>query len=468
MTDSPNVQQRKCWSAGNFDRIKVYLRMRPLLLAEKPIDYTVSENTITVHPSPFSTGSAFCVDKSFSFRAIMDQTSTQDDVFQTVVSPLLDNFINGEDILIFCYGSTNAGKTFTITGSKRNPGVLKRSLDSILGRVHPHDLLDISVVEIYNEIIFDLLDQTNIKEPKKLCSTKTGETEVHRAVEHRIKSIDDVNLVLERTENLRHRGSTELNLESSRSHTIFRIKLTHRQKSCWLSIVDLAGCERLSVINSTVGSFKEACNINKSMLVLGKCIRQLKEQTTSSRKLPIPYRESKLTHLFKSFFEPKHRVSQASIIINTSPSMMQFEDTVFALQFAAEAAQCVIRQTQRVSSERVEEEEEEHEETVESRETPEEMEARIRKQVCEEMEKVLQDKEQQMGRILQEMRQIGRSFPKPRAVLCGTIEQTKNDLRKSIECLEVELNELMDARASVLAQNRELRGRISAAMGRVI
>jgi hypothetical protein len=74
------------------------------------------------------------------------------------------------------------------------------------------------------------------------------------------------------------------------------------------------------------------------MFVLGKCIRQLKEQG------PISYRKSQLTHLFGSFFEPYRRPFKAAIVINCSPSAVQIDDTLFALQFAADAAQAVIRQ----------------------------------------------------------------------------------------------------------------------------
>jgi hypothetical protein len=338
-----------------------------------------------------------------------------------------------------------------------------------MSRSRAHDRFQISVVEIYNETIYDLLDRGREKEPKKLGVTTTGETEIQRVVELQISSVADVQSIIDQTENSRHRGSTELNRESSRSHTVFRVRLTNRKGSCCLSIVDLAGCERLSTINSTRGSFKEACNINKSMLVLGKCIRRLKEQTATGRKLPIPYRESKLTHLFKSFFEPQFRVSQASIIINVSPSMVQFEDTVFALQFAADAAQCVIRQRKQPLPIIREEEEEDTSETDTSIETPEAMELRIRSEVEQEMLEIIERKERRSGATMHEMREIVRAlqnqhdFHELSAIQAANnvMEKANSALRQSVHSLEVELDQLEMRRVAVSCENARLSDLIS-------
>jgi hypothetical protein len=374
------------------DRIKVFLRMRPLLTGERLIDFSIADHEITVHPPKAAPStSSFCIDKRFSFRNIFDHNVTQAEVFETVAAPLLDEFLRGSDVLIFCYGSTNAGKTYTISGNKQSPGILKRSLETIVEQKSANQSLRVSFFEIYNEIIYDLLDFSKQKEPRRLGVNNEGETEVKNLIEIEISSLAEATAAFERGEMGRHRGFTEFNPDSSRSHTICRIRLTNRRKHCCLSIVDLAGCERLSIMNSTKGSFKEACNINKSMLVLGKCIRQLKEQGASGKKTPMSYRESKLTHLFKSFFEPVNRPAQAAIVINVSPSYVQLEDTIFALQFAAEASQCVIRQTVVVQEEEEEEEPEDFQTFTRNR-VKQEMDAILtRQQQCteESIEKVI-------------------------------------------------------------------------------
>lgn len=377
----------------NEDRIKVYLRMRPLLKNETKIEYEVSENTISINPPNMNATSKFCMNKSFSFRHIFDSNSTQPEVFDTVALPLLPDFLNGHDVLIFCYGSTNAGKTYTISGNKGNPGLLERSLDFIVTSLHNNQnnnsqQLFASFFEIYNERIYDLLDiNRNFSVSSlKLGINRYGETEVKGITELPVATIKDATEVVKMAENGRHRGITELNTDSSRSHTIFQLRLkVHNKKSnisqtyAVFSVVDLAGSERLSSMNSAIGSFKEACSINKSMLVLGKCIRKLKQQTIIANKnntntttetpndgicnsnnanisspfananvsCQVPYRESKLTHLFKNFFEPICRPSKAAMVINISPANIQYDDTIFALQFAAEASQCAIRHVEK-------------------------------------------------------------------------------------------------------------------------
>ena len=88
----------------------------------------------------------------------------------------------------------------------------------------------------------------------------------------------------------------------------------------------------------------EACNINKSMLVLGRCIRDIRKIKSGAKGLQVPYRESKITELFRDFFDPvTSRKTYCSIIVNISPSTRQFDDTLFALQFAAEAVECEVK-----------------------------------------------------------------------------------------------------------------------------
>ncbi|EAX86606.1 Kinesin motor domain containing protein [Trichomonas vaginalis G3] len=331
------------------DKIKVYLRVRPLINDESPMDLTLDDNTITIRPPNHKNSSYFCVDKSFKFRGILNSHANQEQVFDMVAKDLLDNFINGSDVHIFCYGSTNAGKTYTINGNEDDPGLLFRVLNQIVPPIIENERenakLYASFNEIYNERIYDLLSDK--KESLSIGFNVMGDTEIKGCIEIPIITVEDIQLVVQKGIEARHKGSTDFNLDSSRSHSIFRLKLATLLGYSWLSIVDLAGSERLSVMNSAVGSFKEACNINKGMLVLGKCIRCLKEQGKTTTKIPIPYRESKLTHIFKNLFEPMKRQAKAAIIINISPNVTQIEDTIFSLQFAAEASECSIRQVSR-------------------------------------------------------------------------------------------------------------------------
>ena len=346
---TPEKILKKAKEVSDDEKIKVYLRVRPLINEEAPIDFEINQETITIRPHSSKNSSYFCVDKSFTFRKILNSHSKQRHVYEVVTEPLIEEFLKGNDVLIFCYGSTNAGKTFTVTGTESEPGILYQALQKVIPTIvddsNSSAVLFASYNEIYNERIYDLLSDK--KEQLSIGINIVGDTEIKGCTEVPITSVEDAMQVIKRGLEARHRGSTEMNIDSSRSHSIFRLKYVKRGGYCWLSIVDLAGSERLSIMNSARGSFKEACNINKSMLVLGKCIRCLKEQGTTKRRIPIPYRESKLTHIFKNLFEPVKRQARAAIIINISPSSLQLEDTIFSLQFAAEASQCSIRQVLR-------------------------------------------------------------------------------------------------------------------------
>ena len=349
---SPNtskLNKKQKQETCDDDKIKVYLRLRPLINDEEPMDIDLDKTTITIRPPQTKNSSYFCVDKSFTFRSVLNSHAKQETVYETAVEPLIDDFLNGNDVLVFCYGSTNAGKTYTVTGPEDDPGILYRALNRVvpdlLTRSPETTKLYASYNEIYNERIYDLL--ADKKESLQIGINIIGDTEVKGCTEIPITCVDDIKYVVQKGIEGRHRGSTELNVDSSRSHSIFRLKYVNNMSYSWLSIVDLAGSERLSIMNSTCGSFKEACNINKSMLVLGRCIRCLKEQGITGQKIPIPYRESKLTHIFKNLFEPTKRQARAAMIINISPSITQIEDTIFSLQFAAEASECSIRQVSR-------------------------------------------------------------------------------------------------------------------------
>lgn len=390
------------------EKIQVYLRIRPPLPNEKTFPYNVDNKTITLQPRN-SFLSSQGIEKAFSFKQIMDSATTQVEVFEKVALPLIPDFLAGDDVLIFCYGSTNAGKTFTVSGTQQNPGILRRSLESIVTKLYYESdeentnqnsetpkskttkvpQLFASFVEIYNERIYDLLNIQKNAESLKLGVNNEGETEIKGTVEIPISSLEEVKSIVQKAEAGRHKGFTELNCDSSRSHTVFQLKIKRKNARSTFSIVDLAGSERLSSINSTKGSFKEACNINKSMLALGKCIRYLKMQGQSPAKCTqIPYRESKLTHIFKNFFEPTLRPSKAAMIINISPSIIQLDDTLFAMQFAASASLCSIKHVERQEIESDESEEEEPEviNPPEPKETAEEIEARIEKKLRDEMD----------------------------------------------------------------------------------
>ena len=456
---TPEKILKKTKEISDEEKIKVYLRVRPLINDENPIDFEINQETITIRPHSAKNSSYFCVDKSFTFRKILNSHSKQTQVYEVVTEPLIEEFLKGNDVLIFCYGSTNAGKTFTVTGTENEPGILYQALQKVIPTIiddnNSSAALYASYNEIYNERIYDLLSDK--KEQLSIGINIVGDTEIKGCTEIPITSVDDAIQVIKKGLEARHRGSTELNIDSSRSHSIFRLKYAKRGGYCWLSIVDLAGSERLSIMNSAHGSFKEACNINKSMLVLGKCIRCLKEQGSTKRRIPIPYRESKLTHIFKNLFEPVKRQARAAIIINISPSSLQLEDTIFSLQFAAEASQCSIRQVLRPQDINQEEQQKElifspkpifDENSVQMRER------RLKVEITKEIEEAILQRKMQYEHEIQKMLETKQNFVNQQKHINNNKEissKSSDELNKYKE----ELNKLQIIQTQLLSSIEE-------------
>lgn len=338
--------------------VRVYLRIRPILENEEHADFVVQDNEVIARPPPRSQSSKHIAERKFKFTDIFKEDAKQCDIFDKVAMPLLRRFMHGVDALLFAYGATSAGKTHTVQGSNNDPGLIPRMIRTLLATPAPKGNergLLISCVEIYNEKIMDLFGDTS--KPLRLGRDGFGFTTVKGIIETEVKSCEELNTILKNIENARRQCSTQYNQQSSRSHCIFMIKhvtiplnpATGKRtndlsqiKCSRLSIVDLAGSERVSPSETSSQTVTEACNINKSMLVLGRCIREIRKANKGNQS-QIPFRESKLTELFRDFFESSNRQTMISIIVNISPSTGQFDDTLFSLQFAAEAIKCNVK-----------------------------------------------------------------------------------------------------------------------------
>ena len=330
---------------GTENAMKIFLRVRPLHAGESESCINVEDNTITIIPP-----TARSQTKVYDFQKVFNEDATQETVFNESFLELLPALKEGRDMLCFAYGVTGAGKTFTIEGTPDNPGILTRALRQIIQSMDTtltmYNKITVSCFEIFNEKLYDLLappttptklKKTSRQEPKNqltLGRFPDGRTAVEGASEWSIQNESQIMDLLLKANAERHKAETAFNHNSSRSHVVFRI-LLHRDNlpPVIVSIVDLAGCERTKMIADE--RFKESCNINKSMLVLGKCIRSL-----ATRQAQVPFRESLITRLFKDFFESPGKCAVAAVIVNVTPAVEQFEDTSFSLAFAVDASEC--------------------------------------------------------------------------------------------------------------------------------
>uniref|UniRef100_A0A3P9NV23 Zgc:56231 n=1 Tax=Poecilia reticulata TaxID=8081 RepID=A0A3P9NV23_POERE len=236
--------------------------------------------------------------------------TTQGELFEDAVRSQVFDFLEGENALIFSYGVTNAGKTFTIQGTPKHPGILPRVLDA----QERTFALWVAFFEIYNECVYDLLQPSQSK--------KRSPLRVYLKWIN-IQNLSEANKLLQFGNKNRSAAATKINQSSSRSHSIFTMKF---------SLCDLAGSERCNKAKTFGERLKEAGNINNSLLILGKCISALR----SSQVAYIPFRESKLTKLFQAFFCGKGR---AAMIVNINQCASTYDETLHIMKFSAVAKQ---------------------------------------------------------------------------------------------------------------------------------
>ena len=247
---------------------------------------------------------------------------------------MVEGLFRGENGLIFAYGVTNSGKTYTMQGEEKNPGLLTLAVRMIFNRLAEEKEAEVedftvtgSMLEIYNERIFDLLS-TDRTECKLQRAASRDSVFVTGLKELSISNAVEAEAVLSTASKSRTTGKTGSNNSSSRSHTVFTLKL-HRpgQKQVWarLSIVDLAGAERAKNTNNQGDRLAESFKINTSLMHLGRCLEILRENQKSKRPQPVPYRDSKITRLFQDSLSGwGHTV----MIANTSAVSKDYDETV--------------------------------------------------------------------------------------------------------------------------------------------
>uniref|UniRef100_A0A8D0L5S6 Kinesin-like protein n=1 Tax=Sphenodon punctatus TaxID=8508 RepID=A0A8D0L5S6_SPHPU len=274
---------------------------------------------------------------SFELDKVFPPQATQQDVFQEVQA-LITSCIDGYNVCIFAYGQTGAGKTYTMEGTPENPGINQRALQllfsEVQGKASDWDYtITVSVAEIYNEAIRDLLG----KEPQekleiKLCPDGSGQLYVPGLSEFQVQSAEDINKVFEFGHINRATECTNLNEHSSRSHALLIITVrgvdhsTGIRTTGKLNLVDLAGSERVGRSGAEGSRLREAQYINKSLSALGDVIYALR-----SRQGHVPFRNSKLTYLLQDSLSGD---SKTLMMVQVSPVEKNTSETLCSLKFA--------------------------------------------------------------------------------------------------------------------------------------
>lgn len=404
------------------DPVQVYCRIRPMQReSDSSCIKIISPTTILFCPpsSAITYRNENAKTMKYTFREVFPPETTQQEVFDKVAFPLVEGLIKGKNGLLFTYGVTGSGKTFTMTGEPQNCGILPRCLNIIFKTINEfqahkyvfkpdklnmfdiqteaeamlerqqelhklrggkknnsnpdlamsssevtkiHNINEdnqyavfVTYVEIYNNSVFDLLEDgppmTKNMPVKIIREDASHNMYVHGVTEIEIKSTEEAFDAFYLGLKRKRMAHTTLNSESSRSHSVFTIRLVQAPvdemgdtviqnkkflKVSQLSLVDLAGSERTNRTKNTGQRLKEAGNINKSLMTLRTCLEALRENQINGTNNMVPYRESKITHLFKNFFEGE---GQVRMIVCANPRAEDYDETLQVMRFAEMAAE---------------------------------------------------------------------------------------------------------------------------------
>ncbi|KAH9256059.1 hypothetical protein BASA81_005835 [Batrachochytrium salamandrivorans] len=327
---------------GNISKtgdIKVLCRVRPALPSE-----TLEQVVQVVGPNSLSIPDG----GEFAFDSVLGPEVTQEQVFANSGEQVVECVLDGFHSTVLVYGQTNAGKTFTMTGTLDNPGIIERFAKLLFTKLHARPGLveftaQASYVEIYLEQVRDLLRTggacLQIRENQELG------IHIPDAATVKVYTWQELVEVCRTGQNNRATSETLMNQVSSRSHSV--LLLTVRQmveggtaKTSKVSLVDLAGSEQVKRTGAEGNRLAEAQAINSSLSALGNVIHALTAPPPAAVSASgtgagfIPYRDSKLTRLLQ---ESLGGNAKTWLIVNVSPSRINLQETISTLRFGQRA-----------------------------------------------------------------------------------------------------------------------------------
>ncbi|KAH9695745.1 kinesin-like protein KIN-12D [Citrus sinensis] len=334
--------------------VQVLIRVRPLNSIEKSMH---GYNRCLKQESAQSITWIGQPETRFTFDHVACETVDQEMLFRMAGLPMVENCLSGYNSCMFAYGQTGSGKTYTMLGDiedlevRPSPhrGMTPRIFEFLFARIQAEEEsrrdeklkynCKCSFLEIYNEQITDLLDpsSTNLQLREDV---KKG-VYVENLSEIEVRTVGDILKLLTQGSLNRKVAATNMNRESSRSHSVFTCVIeskwekdsTTNLRFARLNLVDLAGSERQKTSGAEGERLKEAANINKSLSTLGHVIMILVELAPGKTK-HVPYRDSRLTFLLQDSLGGN---SKTMIIANVSPSICCAAETLNTLKFGQRA-----------------------------------------------------------------------------------------------------------------------------------
>ncbi|KAH0571631.1 Kinesin-like protein [Spironucleus salmonicida] len=276
--------------------------------------------------------------RSFTFDAVYGTESKNIDIFNISFRPLVSQVLEGYNACIFAYGQTGSGKTFTMSGVSENPGCIPNSFQYLFDTMstipNTEFLVSASFIEIYNEEVRDLMTgkaKLAVREnPKKGIY-------IEGLKSFPVKSEKEIIQIMDQGTSHRTVAATKMNATSSRSHSIFMVRVERLEtisdketvRCGKLNLVDLAGSERQGKTGAEGKRLQEANSINLSLSTLGIVIQKLVQNSPH-----IPYRDSILTRLLQ---ESLGGNSKTLMVANLNPASTNYEETLSTLRYADQA-----------------------------------------------------------------------------------------------------------------------------------
>ncbi|XP_064497452.1 kinesin-like protein KIF24 isoform X2 [Pseudopipra pipra] len=335
MLRSNTSEKETPWTES--EKIRVCVRKRPLGLREERrgevnIITVKDRETLLLHEKKEAVDlTQYILQHVFYFDEVFGESCTNQDVYMKTAYPLIQHIFNGGNATCFAYGQTGAGKTYTMIGTHRNPGLYALAAKDIFGHLEASPsgkdlLVCISFYEIYCGQLYDLLNGR-----KRLYAREDGKhvVQIVGLQEVQVESVDELLEVILKGGKERSTGATGVNSDSSRSHAIIQIQIKDAANRTFgrISFIDLAGSERAADARDSDRQTKmEGAEINQSLLALKECIRALDQEHAHT-----PFRQSKLTQVLKDSFIGN---SKTCMIANVSPSHLATEHTLNTLRYA--------------------------------------------------------------------------------------------------------------------------------------
>uniref|UniRef100_A0A2K5DWY7 Kinesin-like protein KIF21A n=1 Tax=Aotus nancymaae TaxID=37293 RepID=A0A2K5DWY7_AOTNA len=365
--------------APDESSVRVAVRIRPQLAKEKIEGCHICTSVTPGEPQVF-----LGKDKAFTFDYVFDIESQQEQIYTQCIEKLIEGCFEGYNATVFAYGQTGAGKTYTMgTGFDVNiveeeQGIISRAVKHLFKSIEekkhiaiknglppPDFKVNAQFLELYNEEVLDLFDTTrdidakNKKSNIRIHEDSTGGIYTVGVTTRTVNTESEMMQCLKLGALSRTTASTQMNVQSSRSHAIFTIHVCQTRvcpqidadnatdnkiisESAQMNefetltakfhFVDLAGSERLKRTGATGERAKEGISINCGLLALGNVISALGDK--SKRATHVPYRDSKLTRLLQDSLGGN---SQTIMIACVSPSDRDFMETLNTLKYANRA-----------------------------------------------------------------------------------------------------------------------------------